>query len=85
MRMDERMARALATVIGDLGLAPAGGWPALPVDEQERYRFAARKLIAAFRTPTRAMLAEGDRRDMPHDAANIWERMVFVALHEDAE
>jgi hypothetical protein len=39
-------------------------------------------MLTILRSPTDQMLADGNRRDLPQDAANIWERMAYRALHE---
>ena len=76
MQTVERVACAIYT-----GLVPgAAVWDELPAGEQALYRAAARRAIAALRFPSDAMRAEGDRRDLPSDAGNVWERMVFSAL-----
>ncbi len=86
MRMNERVARALCLIAPRIAISGATiAWDNLSVEARSEYRVAAQRVIAAMRDPTDEMLADGNRRDMPHDAANIWERMIFRALHEDYE
>ena len=63
-------------------LPGAAAWETLGAAEQTVYLDAARRALQALRMPSDAMLAEGNRRDLPADAANIWERMIYRALSE---
>jgi hypothetical protein len=86
MRMNERIARALCLVAPKIAISGAIiGWSDLSEESRSDYRIAAQRVIAEMRYPTDEMLADGDRRGLPRDAANVWERMIFRALHEGPE
>jgi hypothetical protein len=86
MNMIERIARAIhqALSIPAAGSSTADGsapaWDDLPYEERVAYLKAARNALGAMRHPTQSMLNAGARRDLPQDADNIWERMIFTAL-----
>ena len=80
MSMLERVGRAVHAAKTD---AAIDDWDMMPESERRPYRNAARRIVAAMLVPTDEMIAEGKRRDLPRDAANIWERMVFRALVPD--
>lgn len=86
MTMNERVARAFHSNVSP-GMAQTASldWDELPDVVRADFRVAAQKLIAAMRLPTDDMLAEGDRRDLPKDAANMWERMIFRAMYGPRE
>lgn len=57
-------------------------WESLPDDARAPYLTAAIRTLTIMRTPTDDMLADGNRRGAPQDAANLWERMIYRALYE---
>ncbi|MDB5737007.1 MAG: hypothetical protein JWO65_675 [Sphingomonas bacterium] len=81
--MTERMAQTIYAMAEPptIGGAPIA-WADLPDDDKAPFWKAARHILMVMRAPTPAMLAEGDRRDLPADAANVWERMLFAAMSE---
>lgn len=84
MTMLERIARGIhASLTGAPSIEADTAWETLSQDEKAPYVKAALRMLTIMRNPTNKMLAEGNRRDLPGDAANIWERMVYRALHED--
>ena len=84
MTMLSRIARAIHAGLSDTPPADADtAWKSLPQSEKARYLQTALRTLTIMRTPTDAMLIEGDRRDMAADAANVWERMIYRALYED--
>ncbi|WBO21625.1 hypothetical protein [Sphingomonas abietis] len=81
--MIDRVAHAIHAAVPRLAISGAVlAWDDLSDEARAEYRIAASRAIAAMRIPTDAMLDAGDRRDLPHDAANIWERMVFTAMSD---
>jgi len=58
-------------------------WDELSEEDRGRYVQAAIRMLTILRTPTDRMLADGNRNGFPKDAANVWERMAYRALHED--
>ena len=83
MTMLMRIARGIhASLSGADSIESDQEWEGLSVSERSPYVTAAFRMLTIIRTPTDQMLAEGKRRDMPSDAANIWERMAYCALHE---
>ena len=84
MRMNERVAKILCLIAPKIAISGASiAWDNLSEESRTEYRIAAQRVVASMRDPTDEMLADGNRRDMPHDAANVWERMIFRALHEE--
>ncbi len=83
MTMLMRIARGIhASLSGAASIEADTAWDALPPHEKTPYVAASIRMLTIMRTPTDKMLAEGNRRNMPNDAANIWERMAYAALHE---
>lgn len=84
MTMLKRIACGIhASLTGAPSLEADTVWDALTEAEKAPYYAAALRMLTIIRTPTDKMLAEGNRRDMPRDAANVWERMAYRALYED--
>lgn len=84
MTMLERIARGIhASLSGAASIDADKSWETLPDVETARYYTAAIRMLTILRTPTARMLKEGNRRDLQHDAANVWERMAYRALHEE--
>lgn len=83
MTMNERLARTFHELVTPAMAEAAGAdWEALPEASRIDFRIAAKKLMGMLRTPTADMLAEGNRRDLPGDAGNVWERMIFQAIYD---
>ena len=85
MTMLMRVAQGIhASLSGAPSIEADTAWEALPPNEKARYVTASIRMLTIIRTPTDKMLAEGNRRNRPNDAANIWERMAYAALHEES-
>jgi len=81
--MSERIAKAIhASLTGAPSLDADILWDELPDSERSAYLIAAHRILVILRSPTEAMLAEGNRSSA-RDAANIWEMMIYRALHEE--
>ncbi len=78
MQMIDRVGSVLHAAL----LPEAPPWDTLTPAERSPYLDLAIKAIQAMRMPSEAMLAEGARHDLPGDAANVWERMIYRALRE---
>jgi hypothetical protein len=83
MTMLERIARGIhASLSGAASIEADATWDSMPNGEREPYYAAALRMLTVIRTPTKAMLLEGNRAGAPMDAANVWERMAYTALYE---
>ncbi|MFA6117497.1 MAG: hypothetical protein WC729_26130 [Sphingomonas sp.] len=83
MTMLMRIARGIhASLSGAESIDADREWETMSVKDRSPYVTAGVRMLTILRTPTDQMLADGNRRDLPHDAANIWERMAYRALHE---
>ena len=83
MSMNETLSKTIyASLSGASSFAADIGWEVMSDEERHPYRTAAYRMIVMMRTPTDEMLAEGNRKGLPNDAANIWDRMIFIALRE---
>jgi hypothetical protein len=87
MSMIDRVARAIHAALPRTAISGAMiAWDDMSDEGRDEYVIAAHRAISAMRVPSETMLREGDRRDLSHDAANIWERMVLPRFrsHIDA-
>ncbi|MEG3152169.1 hypothetical protein U1769_19960 [Sphingomonas sp. ZT3P38] len=83
MTMLMRIAQGIhASLSGKPSIEADIAWETMSVSERAQYVTAAVRMLTILRSPTDQMLADGNRRDLPQDAANIWERMAYRALHE---
>jgi hypothetical protein len=57
-------------------------WEDMAEDEKSQYWIAAQRILQIMRTPSDAMLRAGNL-GTARDAANVWERMMFCALHDE--
>jgi hypothetical protein len=86
MPMTEKLARTIfISLSGASSPADDAGWNVLPDSIRDHYRTAAYRAIMTLRTPSPEMLKEGNRRGMPMDAGNVWERMIFTALQSSLD
>ncbi|GAA0314727.1 hypothetical protein GCM10009087_26440 [Sphingomonas oligophenolica] len=84
MTMLTRIARGIhASLSGAASIEGDSEWEAMSESQRTPHLMAALRMLTIIRTPTDAMLKEGDRAGAPSDAANIWERMAYTALHEE--
>ena len=84
MSMLMRIAKGIhASLSGAPSIEADTEWDGMSDDEQAAYVTAAVRMLTILRNPTDQMLAEGNREGFPKDAANVWERMAYRALHED--
>ena len=60
-------------------------WGQMSDEDQAPFLIAAKKVLGALRGPSHRMLADGNLINAPHDAGNVWERMIFRALYEQEE
>ena len=82
MLMDERIARTIHASLSGASSAEADvRWNDMTSGDRSPYLIAARRVLHTLRTPTAPMLAEGNAGSA-RDAANVWERMIYRALHE---
>lgn len=82
MTMDERIAKAIHASLTDApSMDEDHRWTAMQSAEKAPFLTAARRVLHVMRNPTSGMLGEGDA-SRARDAANIWERMIYRALHE---
>jgi hypothetical protein len=80
--MRDRIARTIhASLTGAQALASDAQWSEVPDAERSAYLLAAHRILVILRSPTDAMLAEGNAGSA-RDAANVWETMIYRALHE---
>jgi len=81
--IDERIAKTIHASLTNASVLEADrAWDALPDAQRTPYRVAARRVLHELRTPTARMIADGNH-GTARDAANVWERMIYGALHED--
>jgi len=84
MTMRERIARGIhASLSGVESVEADTAWDGMSEADRAPYRTAAIRLLTIIRTPTDAMLREGNRPGGPSDASNVWERMAFAALYDE--
>ena len=84
MTMLMRIAKGIhASLSGAASIDADTQWDEMSDDDRAGYIQAAIRMLTILRTPTDRMLADGNRRGFPHDAANVWERMAYRALHEE--
>lgn len=80
-----RLAKGIhASLSGAASIEADVAWEGLPVEARSPYVTAAIRMLMILRAPTDQMLADGNAKGVPDDAANVWERMIFRALHEEA-
>lgn len=83
MTMLTRIARGIhASLTGAPSIEADRAWDALPVEARGPYMAAAIRMLMILRAPTEQMLKDGNAKGVPDDAGNVWERMIFRALHE---
>jgi hypothetical protein len=83
MSLNETLSMTIyASLSGASAFAAEIGWAVLSEAEKHPYRTAAYRVIKMMRTPTSEMVAEGNSKGLPTDAANVWDRMIFIALRE---
>lgn len=85
LTMLTRIAKGIhASLSGCTSIEADTAWEELSIEARSPYVTAAIRMLMTMRTPSDEMLADGNAKGFPNDAGNVWERMIYRALHEGA-